>query len=350
MATKQVVSTDVVDRTRRIEFLEAVRGSAATLVVLQHLLADEFPAYQRWTYHHVDLGRIGVVAFFLVSGYVIPLSLTAQTLRTFATRRFFRLYPSYWVALALYLALHFGAIVRQVGPGGLVLNVLMVHGMIGIVSALPPAWTLSIELVFYLQSAAAKAVRRLDASVYLSLAWLALYLLLCVVEWMTSRAMPTTLPALLFIAGVGHALWLRDRSASRAWLPLLLAGVVIVPAGARLGADPDGQWPPFTYSASFLLGIALFLGCYALRRRAFGRPLLFLGAISYAVYLFHPIVIDVLHRISGLPDGPVFVAVNLLVIPLVGWLVHRILERPAIEVGRQWTRRWASSASGTSTS
>ncbi|HEY2673131.1 MAG TPA: acyltransferase family protein, partial [Rugosimonospora sp.] len=99
MATKQAVSTDVVDRTRRIEFLEAVRGSAATLVVLQHLLADEFPAYQRWTYHHVDLGRIGVVAFFLVSGYVIPLSLTGQTLRTFATRRFFRLYPSYWVAL-----------------------------------------------------------------------------------------------------------------------------------------------------------------------------------------------------------------------------------------------------------
>ncbi|GIH14089.1 acyltransferase family protein [Rugosimonospora africana] len=349
MATTEAVSNDIVDRTRRIEFLEAVRGIAATLVVLQHLLADEFPAYQRWTYHHLDLGRVGVVAFFLVSGYVIPLSLSGQTLRTFATRRFFRLYPSYWVALALYLALHFDEIVRQVGTPGLVLNVLMVHGMVGIVSALPPAWTLSIELIFYLQSAAAKAVRRLDISAYLGLAWLALYLLLCLVEWKTSRAMPTTLPALLFTAGVGHALWLRDRSGSRAWLPLLLAGVVLVPAGAVLGADPDGQWPPFTYSVSFLAGIALFVGCRALRRHEFGRPLLFAGAISYAVYLFHPIVIDILHRRSGLPDGPVFVIVNLLVIPLVGWLVHRLLERPSIETGRRWTRRWVPSASAGST-
>src|SRR5262249_38488070 len=183
-----------------------------TGVLLQHLLADEFPAYQRWTYHHLDLGRVGVVAFFLVSGYVIPLSLAQQTLRTFLLRRFFRLYPAYWLALAAYLALHFAAIHRQIGTPGLILNVFMVHGVIGIASALPPSWTLSIELIFYIQMAAAKARRLLDASVYASFAWLALYLLLCLYERLTAVAMPTTLPMLLWAAGVGHACWLQDGS------------------------------------------------------------------------------------------------------------------------------------------
>src|SRR5262249_51444743 len=67
------------------------------------------------------------------------------------------------------------------------------------------------------------------------------------------------------------------------------------------------------------------------------RPLLVLGAISYAVYLFHPTLLDLLRDLPGIPRGPVFVLVTLLAVPLVGWLVHRVLERPAIGLGRRLT-------------
>ncbi|HKT01489.1 MAG TPA: acyltransferase [Rugosimonospora sp.] len=339
MADELTVSTRVVDRTRRIEFLDAVRGIAASLVVLQHLLATASPAFAAWTNHHLDLGRLGVVAFFLVSGYVIPLSLAGQSLGTFATRRFFRLYPVYWIALAVYLLLHPGGALGQVTALGLLLNVLMLHGMVGISSVLPPAWTLSIELIFYGQSGAAKARRLLDRSVYAGLAWLALYLALCGAERVLGRDLPRTLPLLLFAASLGHALHLRDSNGSRSWLPLLAAGVVLVPAGAYLGVDPTGAWPPFTYSASFLAGVALFGTCYALRRYGFGAPLLFLGAISYAVYLFHPTVMDLVHEVPGLRAGLPFVLANLVAVVLVAWLVHRWLERPSIALGRRWTAR-----------
>jgi peptidoglycan/LPS O-acetylase OafA/YrhL len=328
-----------VDRTTRIAFLEGVRGVAAGVVVLQHLLAGEFPGYRDWSRHHLDLGRVGVVAFFLVSGYVIPLSLSGQTLRTFAVRRFFRLYPVYWVALPLYALVHVDPIGARVTVPLVVLNAAMAQGLVGAVSILPPAWTLSIELIFYAQSAAAKARRLLDAAVHAGWAWLALYLALCAAERVTGVDMPTTLPMLLYVASVGHALHRRDASGSRTWVPLLAAGAVAVPAGAYVGVDGSGEWPPLTYGVSFLAGIALFAAFYAWRGRSFGRPLIVLGAISYAVYLFHPIVHDVLRGVLGVPRGIAFVAADLVAVAVVAWLVHRFLESPSIRFGRRLTAR-----------
>jgi peptidoglycan/LPS O-acetylase OafA/YrhL len=312
----------------RITFLEGVRGVAASLVVVQHLLATHYPAYRDWTHDHVDLGRVGVVAFFLVSGYVIPLSLAGQSLRTFAIRRFFRLYPVYWVALVLFVVFEPGLPSAPV----VLLNLLMLQGLIGAVNILPVAWTLSIELVFYAQSAVAKARGLLDASVHAGWAWLALYLVLCVGERVTGRDLPTTLPLLLFTASLGHALHLR-----RFRLPMLVAAVLLVPAGAYVGVDGSGEWPPFTYSASFLVGIALFLAFHAARSAA--RPLVFLGAISYAMYLFHPVVSEAVHEVPGLDGRLAVIVVNVVVVLAVSWLAHRFLEAPSIRLGRRLSRQ-----------
>jgi peptidoglycan/LPS O-acetylase OafA/YrhL len=334
----EVGAAGVIDRSKRITFLEGVRGVAAAMVVIQHLLAEQFPAYQQWTHANLDLGRVGVVAFFLVSGYVIPLSLAGQTLAGFATRRFFRLYPVYWLAFAVFLITDQLTTNRADGFGvtALILNVLMLHGLLGVVSILPPAWTLSIELLYYVQSATAKARRLLDASVYLGWAWLAFYLLLCVGERITGRDLPTTLPLLLFVAGLGHAIHLRDSTGGTAWRALLCGGTILVPLGAYLGVDGDGEWPPFTYSVSFLGGLALFGLFYLLRRRRMVPGLTFLGAISYAVYLFHPIVMLVFEEPL---HGVVNVLANIVTLLVVAYLVHRFVEKPSIDVGRRLSRR-----------
>jgi peptidoglycan/LPS O-acetylase OafA/YrhL len=327
----------VVDRSKRITFLEGVRGVAAAMVVFQHLLAEQFPAYREWTHGHLDLGRVGVVAFFLVSGYVIPLSLAGQTLAGFAVRRFFRLYPVYWLAFAVFLLTDLLATGSVDGAGvtALILNVLMLHGLLGVVSILPPSWTLSIELLFYAQSGAAKARRLLDASVHLGWAWLAFYLLLCVGERVTGRDLPTTLPLLLFVASLGHAVHLRDSGGRPAWRALLAGGVLLVPLGAYLGVDGDGEWPPFTYSVSFLGGIVLFGLFYLSRRHGMARPLMFLGAISYAVYLFHPVTMLVFEDLHGLVN----VLANVVAVLVVAYLVHRFVEKPCIDAGRRWSAR-----------
>lgn len=322
---------------RRIQFLDGVRGWAVAMVVLHHVVADVQPSYAAWSAAYLDLGRVGVVAFFLVSGYVIPLSLARQDLREFALRRAARLLPAYWVAMACLALLDVGAFSGQ-PPQVLVLNLLMLNGLVGVASILPAAWTLSIELLFYLQSAVASRLRRLETAVHAAWAWLGLYLVLCGIEGATGKDLPATLPLLMAVAGVGQALSRRDGTGSRTWVPLSACVVVLVPLGALLSGD-TGEWRPLTSVTSFVAGLLVFATCYLARSRRVPAALLWLGGVSYSLYLFHGPVHGAVERV-GL-DGPALAVVSVLVGLVVARLVHRLVEQPSQELGRRLTRRRA---------
>lgn len=95
---------------RRYENIDALRAIAATLVVVQHFFGDivreardpqgPFAQLAEMSMNGVDLGRFGVVLFFLISGFVVPFSIRgARPLQRFAISRFFRLYPALWLAV-----------------------------------------------------------------------------------------------------------------------------------------------------------------------------------------------------------------------------------------------------------
>ena len=90
----------------RIEHLDAMRGIAALLVVVQHGLERTTQYFDApWiVLDAVNLGRFGVVLFFLISGFVIPFSFRGdQPIRNFAISRTFRLLPALWLSVALLL-------------------------------------------------------------------------------------------------------------------------------------------------------------------------------------------------------------------------------------------------------
>ncbi len=323
-----------VQTARRIEFLEAVRGIAAVLVVFHHVMVNISVEYRWFGHTFFDLGRIGVVAFFLVSGYVIPLSLHNQTQKTFWVRRFFRLFPVYWVAFAVYLAAAHGAVPdAPLWVWGM--NLGMLNGLIGLVSILPPAWTLSIELLFYLQTSVAKALRMEDRAIHAGWVWLGLFLALCAASAVLDKDLPVTLPLLMFCAALGHALHLRDSAGNTAWKYLIGAGLILGPVGTFVRGS-DGEWAPVTYSASFVLGVALFLAFYAARHMPTPKTLVWLGGISYALYLFHISVTHFLFRTLGLDGFPYFIAAVGASI-LIAAVAHRWLEQPSIGLGRRLT-------------
>lgn len=323
-------------RKSKLAYIEAVRGVAAAIVVLQHLFASTVKPYGAWSAEHFDLGRVGVVAFFLVSGYVIPMSLKGQTTRTFLVRRFWRLYPVYWGGLAVFLIVANPGTLASFSPLALVLNVLMVQGTIGMTSLLPVAWTLSIELIFYAQQLGAKLIRMSRWSVYLGYFWIAVYAAMCAVQMLLHKDMPTTLPMLLFVACLGHAIYLKDDSGNRAYVPLALTGLAIVPVGAFAGYN-GGAWNPFVYSVSFLGGLALFALLFRLGNDRTPKVLVTLGSWSYAMYLFHPSVSEVLAPLKQSMPA-VFIVVNLTLVLAISWAVHRWIEQPCISVARRLTQ------------
>src|SRR4051794_26471906 len=145
----------------RLGFLDALRGVAVGLVLVQHVGEQLVPAVRQVSGSAVQLGQMGVIVFFLCSGFIVPASLErgnaadsrAARVRSFWRGRFFRLYPMYWLSLGAALLL--SAAGRYPPPPGVdarawLVNAGMVQGLVGLPDAVGVYWSLAFELIFYL--------------------------------------------------------------------------------------------------------------------------------------------------------------------------------------------------------
>src|SRR5258707_707541 len=90
---------------KRLDFLDVARGAAAMLVVLEHGFQHCVPGYMEFSRANIVIGQAGILVFFMISGFVIPLSLeVGMSNATFWRRRFFRLFPVYWLSIGLAFA------------------------------------------------------------------------------------------------------------------------------------------------------------------------------------------------------------------------------------------------------
>ncbi|OIH95740.1 MULTISPECIES: acyltransferase [unclassified Curtobacterium] len=339
--TSDVTLPDASVRAGRVEFLDAIRGVAAAAVVLEHALEAWMPEYTRYALQYLSVGRVGVVAFFLVSGYVVGMMLSTQDVRVFAVRRFWRLFPVYWLVLGVAILVQLPTHpATDDGILVLVANLLMVQGIVALPSVLGSAWTLGPELLYYVQSGLGKHLGHLDRTVYAGYAWLALYAAMSVTGYAIGKELPATTPLMLFLASFGHSIHLRERRGSRVWIGYACATLVVVPlCSAPLIAsqqDPAHGYGLIGFNLSVWVGVLLFT-VFSLRRSSRSVPsMLWLGAVSYALYLLHLPVIDGVRSVVPSPWAGVPVAVTLSV--TAAWVVHRWFETPFIELGRRFSR------------
>ncbi len=138
----------------RMVQVDALRGLAALAVVLFHYttrFAELFPVAHAPPLWFAS-GYYGVNLFFIISGFVIFMTLekTARPM-DFVVSRFSRLFPAYWVAIFLTFSItHWlGLPDKLVSIGPAVANMLMVHGLFRIPHVDGVYWTLEVELLFY---------------------------------------------------------------------------------------------------------------------------------------------------------------------------------------------------------
>ncbi|WP_272493056.1 acyltransferase family protein [Jidongwangia harbinensis] len=142
----------------RMGWLDALRGLAALVVVFyhfaDHLLGGVLRLFDGWLW----TGRYGVMLFFLVSGYVIPMSLERYgNLRRFWLGRLFRIYPAWLlavvlagVAIAVLDHRRMPAALTADPVAGALAHLTMLQELLGLPNLLGVFWTLSYEMVFYL--------------------------------------------------------------------------------------------------------------------------------------------------------------------------------------------------------
>jgi len=134
----------------RIKEIDGLRGIAALAVVFFHLLSEYPRRYGGIDYDIFRFGSYGVQLFFVISGFVIFMSLKKNELKPFIVSRITRLYPVYWAGCIItFLVLFFFPIGLELRFSYFIVNLTMLQAFFGIVHIDGSYWTLSYELVFY---------------------------------------------------------------------------------------------------------------------------------------------------------------------------------------------------------
>jgi peptidoglycan/LPS O-acetylase OafA/YrhL len=344
----------------RLDHVHGLRGLAAVAVVIEHatLIAQASGASLfSGLVDAIDLGRFGVVLFFMISGLVIPFSFSGETpLRTFAIRRAFRLYPAYWLSIPVLALVGTASGHVHVEAMQVVANLTMFHGLLGYGDVGPGYWTLRAEALFYVFCAVLvwrKALNDVALIGAMVISGLSLSIWPTLLGFLSGQPRPvdqTPFMISMFLLGlllhhaVINAKPLARRMAAIA-VPLAIvaavasSGVVHVTA-AQLAFRP-GHLALATGSA---LPIVVFVIVLWLKPKP-GRAAMFLGTISYSLYLFQDVGLILLPQAISPGDAPLaYVAAVLGLSIALAAMIYRTVEAPMIELGRviangTWRRR-----------
>ncbi len=375
----------------RFPMLDGVRAIAALSVVVLHVSDRSGFSQHKLVGALTARLNVGVALFFVLSGFLLyrpfvaarvdgrPASTVAHYLR----RRALRILPGYWVALA---------VTAGVGWAGFALGwwryafFLQPYNIYSLFSGINPAWTLSIEVLFYISlplwvlvagrllTGRARDVQlRAELWAVAALAVFGIAFRTAAVLIQNTSLWVISYPAHLawFAGGMGLALlslWLEDRPAPRLLRPLIASpaacwGVALVvyllaayasglPRG--LGSSPTPLENIVGHVLYLVVAVLVTLPAVVARtvgaptgvarrvsaviRGLLGHPLaLWLGAISYGIFLYHDPFLDWLIARGFLDSAPGLPYLDLMVVVvggaiLMGAASYYVIERPFLRL------------------
>jgi peptidoglycan/LPS O-acetylase OafA/YrhL len=285
----------------RVQALDALRGASALAVVVHHL---------PFIFHHPDwlvgdgftrFGVFGVQMFFVLSGFVIFMSLQrAKSVAHFLLERVIRIYPLYAASVVVTtIAVYFTS---DAGAGWLAIgatNLLFVHRLLGLAVHVDGVyWTLQIEAAFYLWLGALWGLGRTpERTTRLLLFAVCVHTLGAAVSNILGLTIPRAVRMGLLL-DYGFLFWsgalfhaLRSGSAPRR---NTLTVLTLVLATLPFTAVPRDYTPFVDQPQIYWLACALVIASFAAVTfvpwfaQVIARPgLVFIGRCSYAVYLGH---------------------------------------------------------------
>jgi peptidoglycan/LPS O-acetylase OafA/YrhL len=320
----------------RLNELDALRGIAACMVMVFHYtwqLATYMPhlSETQWGF---GAGSYGLHLFFAISGFVIFMTLDkTRSAVDFAVSRFARLFPAYWAGIAITtLTVHaLDEPTLQVPAEVVLVNLTMIQRYFYLPSVDGVYWSLSIELGFYACMLALWHLKGLNRIELILLGWISLKIL-----WSKMLAPPFLLGLFLAVEyipyfAIGIASY-RVWNGERRWveqIPVVALGFIAV-------FIVDDLRSMIAYA---LVALVFWMIVESKFRRLNIRILLWLGRISYPLYLLHQYigwsVIDNLQRVGFNIWAAIGVAIAISL--ALANIVHLLIEVPA---GRFIRSKW----------
>lgn len=332
----------------RIVFANQLRGIAAISVVITHFCftywrqnANISPFFganptdlgqliSSQVFTHFYPGVFGVALFFLISGFVIPFSISSLSRSRFLTARAVRIYPTYWACFAYTLAAAYISATYwgndlNYTPQTIIKNILLLHTIDGTYSLDLVNWTLAIEIKFYIIFAIFHRAITSGTSIRVLLISAAALLAANIFKGPIGNELTLIsfmLIGTLFYLGIVGRITTTE---------LLISSTALISAVVyfwNLTPWPDARYP---IAANYAAALIVFSACYFLRHKfRESKTIDFFASISYPLYLVHAIpgyaIITILLR-NGCGKWMAVISAAAISIA-VAYAIHKLVEIP----------------------
>ena len=280
----------------RIKELDAFRGLAALSVVIYHYTTIYSKDFNVNTPFYFSYGWLGVPFFFILSGFVITLTIeNCSNGFDFLKKRFIRLYPTFWICLLITLGVIWGTKSLQTHPMfnrpvlDVFVNFTMFHELFNFHHVDGSYWSLLPELLFYLLMAFLLIIKKVD-----KIAWYnSALLIICLVHYffpipVISRLLDLHY-VLLFMIGICFYKIYTRKNKTKWYLHILIISNLVL--GMYLYTIVRPHLNIRIVFIAFPIIVAFFYAFVYFKFKLLGKSkfLLFLGFISYPLYLVHQI-------------------------------------------------------------
>ncbi|KAA0978785.1 MULTISPECIES: acyltransferase [unclassified Pseudomonas] len=317
----------------KLEFIQAMRGIAALMVVMLHILQQQnIPIDSSFYYWLFSGGGAGVPLFFVISGFIMAYSTKGiepsfRNSLTFLIKRLSRVWPTYailtiifWITVTVidnFLGAHFPYSVSDIFKSVLFIPLKNDSSLAPLLggSVLFPGWSLNYELYFYTLFAVCMIFGKLRWPVFFSFITLTLIGLPLLngatptldayvnYGWRSYLALVTSPLIWEFAAGViiGLIYFSPLKINSKSFALFLCAASVSLAIWVNLSKI---SWGMGINGWGWSLILMFFAFTISSKTVSFKIPewLIWLGNISYSLYLIHPFfvkpVFDVLWETS----------------------------------------------------
>jgi len=332
------------DHRNRLQELDALRGLAAFCVLLFHFTINQNANKLGWQF---DYGVTGVDIFFMISGFVIFLTIhKIKRWQEFVVFRFARLYPTYWACMLLTTLFIFIYNPGSFDPIQFLANLTMVPVFFSKEVLDGSYWTLVVELLFYfwiLLIYVSKTIRYIvQIGIFFTVAIVSFHYFESYYHdfyWITVRKVPLLSHFPLFFSGI---LFYNLKFKSFSFKTV---AVILLSMAASVYLHDKGGNAMFSTTALehqlILIFYHIVFALFVLNKLTFlvQPPLLFLGKISYSLYLLHQFIgVHLITTFNETWHLNIYLALILTILICVGlaYLVTNYLELPAIKYIRNW--------------
>lgn len=349
-------------KSDRIFQLDLFRFIAAISVVLFHYSYRLQYKKPNESYRFIELesitqyGYLGVDFFFMISGFVIFLSVKHGSVNRFIISRLSRLYPAYWISILLttLCILIFSNPDYTVSLKQFLANLTMFHRYIGIPSVDGVYWSLMVEMKFYIMIGLFLFFNQIKNIKYIIIAWLLISILTIFLEQsmlftkVLSFALITNYSS-LFIAGMLFYLMYAGENCTLYNLLLLVCLSLSLYNGIEitkiLEARDGVSFNSFIASGIIVVQYVLFYLISNGKLKILNKSyFLVIGAITYPLYLIHQnIGYLILEKYSTITNRYSLLIALILGAILISYFISRFWEIPISKLIRKKCNIYLSS-------